>query len=127
MYSESLLAVATVRAAHTVCQRWVESLGPLTCPRSRPDFSAFCMKNKRRKMEDRHSICLDINTLYGIKVREGRREREGGNREVPLVIRIFTNLPYMYMYMYICSCNLSTVQTESCLFWPEPSSHNRFM
>ena len=30
-------------------------------------------------MEDRHSVCLDINTLYGLKVkgeRETQRERE---------------------------------------------------
>ena len=75
LYDEKLLALATVQATHKLCQRWAETLGPLSCPRSRPNLSISAMKNTRRKMEDRHSVCLDINTLYGLKVK-GERERE---------------------------------------------------
>ena len=63
-----LLARAVVTAVHEICQEWRKTLPPLTCPRERREFSIYAMKNGRRKMEDRHSICVDLNSLYGLKV-----------------------------------------------------------
>ena len=63
-----LLTRAVVAAVHHVCKEWTENLPSLTCPRQRFDISIYSAKNGRRKMEDRHSICMDINTLYGLKV-----------------------------------------------------------
>ena len=53
---------------HKVCQEWLQDLPPLICCRGRPEFALSTLKNGRRKMEDRHSVCVDVNTLYDFKV-----------------------------------------------------------
>lgn len=63
-----LLARAVVTAVHEICQEWSRTLPLLTCPRERREISIFASRNGRRKMEDRHSICADLNSLYGFKV-----------------------------------------------------------
>ena len=67
-YEGRKLTLATIQAVHNVCQKWSVELPTLVCPRRRPEFSVYAIKNTRRKMEDRHSICVDLNTLYGFSV-----------------------------------------------------------
>ena len=67
-YDGKLLALATVQAVYRTCQEWATQLPKLVCANNRPPFSVHAVKNTRRKMEDRHYICVDINTLYGFKV-----------------------------------------------------------
>jgi hypothetical protein len=51
-----------------VCKEWLDHFPPLSCPANKTELSMFGMKNTRRKMEDRYAICLDVNSLYGLKV-----------------------------------------------------------
>ncbi len=53
----------------TVCREWLNHFPQLTAPVDKPELSIFGMKNTRRKMEDRYAVCLDVNSLYGLKVR----------------------------------------------------------
>ena len=64
----NLLVFNTVQTLHCVCKEWLENLPLLVCSKERPEFFINSAKNTRRKMEDRHSVCVDLNTLYGIKV-----------------------------------------------------------
>lgn len=51
-----------------VCEEWAKSLPVLTAPEAKCDLSLFAAKNARRKMEDRHALCVDVNSLFGLKV-----------------------------------------------------------
>ena len=51
-----------------VCREWLEQFPRLTAPEDKPELSMFGMKNTRRKMEDRYALCLDVNSLYALKV-----------------------------------------------------------
>lgn len=51
-----------------VCQQWAESLPQLTQVPGNIELSLHAIKNTRRKMEDRHAVCVDINSLFGLKV-----------------------------------------------------------
>ena len=62
------MALATVQAVYRTCQEWATQLPKLVCANKRPPFSVHAVKNTRRKMEDRHYICVDVNTLFGFKV-----------------------------------------------------------
>ena len=37
-------------------------------PECRLDVSVHAVKNKRRKMEDKHVVIRDLNALFGLKV-----------------------------------------------------------
>ena len=50
-----------------VCKEWLDQFPPLSAPVGKTELSMFGMKNTRRKMEDRYAICLDVNSLYGLK------------------------------------------------------------
>ena len=63
-----LLVLSTIQTVHQVCRDWLEELPSLVCSRERPEFYVHAIRNARRKMEDRHSVCVDLNTLYGLKV-----------------------------------------------------------
>lgn len=51
-----------------VCREWTESLPQLTQVPGNIELSVHAIKNTRRKMEDRHAVCVDINSLFGLKV-----------------------------------------------------------
>ncbi len=53
---------------HSVCEEWAASLPLMTAPVDKVDLSIFAIKNTRRKMEDRHALCVDVNALFGLKV-----------------------------------------------------------
>lgn len=52
-----------------VCREWLDHFPQLQAPVDKAELSIFGMKNTRRKMEDRYGMCLDVNSLYGLKVR----------------------------------------------------------
>ena len=66
----SATAVGSVLLAAilSVCQEWAESLPHLTQVPGSIELSLHAIKNSRRKMEDRHAVCVDINSLFGLKV-----------------------------------------------------------
>lgn len=84
-----LLAKVVAEAVLKVCGEWQTSLPTLTCPKLRRELSIYAAKNTRRKMEDRHSICVDINSLYNIKVCLDRLN----NKTRELVIYYITLFP----------------------------------
>eukprot|EP00731_Ephydatia_muelleri_P023649 Em0015g1232a len=63
----ALVAKSLVEVIHQVCSDWNKSLPKLTCPSERTELSIYGLKNGRRKMEDRYSLCVDLNSLYGLK------------------------------------------------------------
>jgi hypothetical protein len=65
----SATAVGSVLLAAilSVCQEWAESLPHLTQVPGSIELSLHAIKNSRRKMEDRHAVCVDINSLFGLK------------------------------------------------------------
>ena len=64
------MGTALLAAILEICQEWSETLPELTQIPGDIELSVYAIKNTRRKMEDRHAICVDINTLFGLKVRE---------------------------------------------------------
>lgn len=60
--SKANLVIQEMQSSLTVAE--IEKL-----PRYNP-ISHFAIKNGRRKMEDRHVVIHDLNTLYGMNVRE---------------------------------------------------------
>lgn len=62
-----LLAIVQFELLLEVAKDWSSHLPPLTSPLVKPDLSFFAMKNTRRKMEDRHALCLDVNALFRLK------------------------------------------------------------
>ena len=63
------MAAALAKTVVNVCEEWSKELPPLFCAKNRPIFSVFTMKNNRRRMEDKYSMCVDINSLFGLEVR----------------------------------------------------------
>lgn len=59
---------ALLAAILNVCREWSESLPHLTQVPGSIELSVHAIKNTRRKMEDRHAVCVDINSLFGLKV-----------------------------------------------------------
>ena len=72
-----LLAIVQFELLLEVAKDWSSHLPPLTSPLVKPDLSFFAMKNTRRKMEDRHALCLDVNALFRLKVDESMNECAG--------------------------------------------------
>ena len=62
------VAKALLAAIEGVCQSWAESLPALTQVPGRIELSVQAIRNNRRKMEDRHAVCVDINSLFGLEV-----------------------------------------------------------
>lgn len=63
---------AVTGKVNEICQRYLENsrLALLPPPPSTPMplATAFAIRNNRRKMEDRHVILHDLNTIFNIKV-----------------------------------------------------------
>ncbi len=68
MYDSEGVLSALLIELHSVCQEWAGNLPLMTAPVDKVDLSIFAIKNTRRKMEDRHALCVDVNALYGLKV-----------------------------------------------------------
>ena len=66
--SATAVAEALLVAIEEVCRLWAESLPPLTQVPGSIELSLHAIKNNRRKMEDRQAVCVDINSLFGLKV-----------------------------------------------------------
>ena len=65
--SASAVSMALLTAILDVCRSWSDSLPHLTQVPGSIDLSLHAIKNTRRKMEDRHAVCVDINSLFGLK------------------------------------------------------------
>lgn len=65
-----LVAKGLLDAIRRVCEEWADSLPELTTPPpgAKHELSLYAMKNARRKMEDKHALCVDVNSLFGLKV-----------------------------------------------------------
>ena len=59
---------ALLAAILSVCQEWSATLPPLTQVPGDIELSLHAIKNTRRKMEDKYAVCVDINSLFGLKV-----------------------------------------------------------
>lgn len=66
--SATAVGSALLAAILDVCREWTESLPQLTQVPGNIELSVHAIKNTRRKMEDRHAVCVDINSLFGLKV-----------------------------------------------------------
>lgn len=64
----NLVSAALLSAIKHVCSKWVKGLPQLTQVPGEIEISFHAIKNTRRKMEDRHALCVDINSLFGLKV-----------------------------------------------------------
>lgn len=64
-----LIGTAVLDIVHQVCKEWNLSFPTLMAPKHKIELSLFGMKNNRRKMEDRHALCVDVNSLFSLKVR----------------------------------------------------------
>lgn len=51
-----------------VCQKWNKDLPPIPIPAQVHECYHYEIKNTRRKMEDRHVMLPDLNTLFDLKV-----------------------------------------------------------
>ncbi|KAK6191299.1 hypothetical protein SNE40_003026 [Patella caerulea] len=56
--------IATV---HKICQQWKKQLPPLNSNPTTHEVCVHAIKNTRRKMEDVHVICSDLNSLFNLK------------------------------------------------------------
>lgn len=68
------VARALLETVQRVCAEWAEALPFLTGPPERVELSLFAIKNTRRKMEDKHALCVDVNSLFGFKVQFEERD-----------------------------------------------------
>ena len=66
--SPKAVATALLDAIEEVCRSWAEALPQLTQVPGSIELSLHAIKNTRRKMEDRHAVCVDINSLFGLQV-----------------------------------------------------------
>lgn len=66
--SPAAVATALLGALEEVCRSWTESLPHLTQVPGSIELSVHAIKNTRRKMEDRHAVCVDVNSLFDLKV-----------------------------------------------------------
>ncbi len=63
----SLVAQELMAILHEIGKEWLSDFPLLKCPVDKKELSMFGMKNRRRKMEDRYAICLDLNSLYQLQ------------------------------------------------------------
>ena len=68
MYDGESLARGLLSILHSVGEDWSANLPVMTAPKDKVELSIFAIKNTRRKMEDRHAVCVDVNSLYSLKV-----------------------------------------------------------
>ncbi|KAL5016126.1 hypothetical protein ScPMuIL_005715 [Solemya velum] len=61
------LLTEVIENIHLVCKLWRENMPELPIPSTKFSVSSHAIKNTRRKMEDCHVICQDLNTLFGLK------------------------------------------------------------
>lgn len=52
-----------------VCQKWNKDLPAIPIPAQVHECYHYEIKNTRRKMEDKHVMLQDMNTLFDLKVR----------------------------------------------------------
>ena len=65
-----LVARQLLSIIHAVCKDWTSQFPSLSAPAEKLDLSMFGIKNTRRKMEDRYALCMDVNSLYGLQVKD---------------------------------------------------------
>nr|CAI5826625.1 unnamed protein product [Callosobruchus analis] len=83
-YEPLRLMQAVMAKTNEVCLRYLDNsmLCSLPSPADTHVFyptSACAVKNSRRKMEDRHVVIHDLNTMFNIQDEKDRIERNGGS------------------------------------------------
>jgi len=61
---------AVTNEVNEICRRYLDNsrLALLPPPSSTPQVAVGAIRNARRKMEDRHIILHDLNTMFNIQV-----------------------------------------------------------
>ena len=62
------LAGHVVGVIHQVCTDWSKQTPHFSEPEDPVTLSVQSIRNGRRKMEDRHVVCTDVNALFHLKV-----------------------------------------------------------
>ncbi|OWF42240.1 protein phosphatase 1E-like [Mizuhopecten yessoensis] len=62
-----ILCTHTIEVLHDICKKWRENLPHLSPPPKVSKSYLHEIKNTRRKMEDRHVILPDLNSLFNLK------------------------------------------------------------
>lgn len=68
MINAEKLAVLVFQKLAQICDKWKEQVPANDDPKPHIDIYMCAIKNNRRKMEDRHTILPEINSLFGLKV-----------------------------------------------------------
>lgn len=70
-YAPLKLMQAVTNEVNEICRRYLDNsrLALLPPPSSTPQVTVGAMRNSRRKMEDRHMILHDLNTMFNIQVK----------------------------------------------------------
>lgn len=62
------LAGHIIAVIHQVCTDWSRETPHFNEPEDTVTLSVQSIRNGRRKMEDRHVVCTDVNALFCLKV-----------------------------------------------------------
>ena len=95
VYDGESLARGLLSILHSVCEDWSANLPVMTAPKDKVELSIFAIKNTRRKMEDRHAVCVDVNSLYSLKV-SAMAVCTTGHQSV--VLTLFQGYPHQAYY-----------------------------
>lgn len=70
-YAPLKLMQAITNEVNEICRRYLDNsrLALLPPPSSTPQVTVGAIRNARRKMEDRHMILHDLNTIFNISVK----------------------------------------------------------
>ena len=70
-YAPLKLMQAVTNEVNEICRRYLDNsrLALLPPPSSTPQVTVGAIRNARRKMEDRHMILHDLNTMFNIQVK----------------------------------------------------------
>ena len=68
------LSITVSTTLQKICREWNNSNSPLPAmapPGAKYIVSVHAIKNSRRKMEDRHECCVNVNQIFGLEVQCG--------------------------------------------------------
>lgn len=69
-FSRGKLATAVLTALQKVCREWSGAIpqSVMASVGTKYIVSDYAIKNSRRKMEDRHEYCVNVNPMFGLEV-----------------------------------------------------------
>ena len=111
----SQIAEDLVSILHQVGKEWRQEFPRLMGPVDRLDLSMFGMKNRRRKMEDRYALCLDLNSLYSLEASHTQSSNQ------------HSLVPFLFLVIGLYSCFVSLYLGLPRLLYPisfNPCSHH---